>query len=485
MIPAAVDWLGALASWSLRTSFAASLLICVILLLRSVARGRISAQWRSALWLLVVLRLAVPWTPESRFSVLNLVPASLSQLTTGHAAPQAAPALIPALAPSGAVEGSRQTAGRTRAALLVAIWCAGAALLASLLLLQTLATLRAYRRRRPVTDKTTLDLMEDCKAQLGVGAYLPVIETPHIRVPALFGWIRPQLLLPEGMLAALSHTQLRHVFLHELAHLKRHDVAFNWSMAAVQVLHWFNPLVWFAFREARADLEHACDELVLQCLPDGGPKQYGNTILDLFSAGKGRLPAFAALAEDATQVKRRIRMIAAFRQARPLSHLASAAIMLALAAAFFLQARTAGQAASPPAARAQDNASSQVAASTAGQPPADAAMEAAKKWMAVSDSGNCEGNWDQMHFVARQMISRKAWADGCAALHRLEDGERGKVTTRSIASVEVLASLPMGLGPGISVRFASRYAKGQFAGPKLLFAKDRDGEWRLVRFDRE
>jgi beta-lactamase regulating signal transducer with metallopeptidase domain len=44
---------------------------------------------------------------------------------------------------------------------------------------------------------------------------------------------------------------LRHVFLHELAHLKRHDIALNWLFAGAQALHWFNPLVWLAFQQAR------------------------------------------------------------------------------------------------------------------------------------------------------------------------------------------------------------------------------------------
>ena len=58
----------------------------------------------------------------------------------------------------------------------------------------------------------------------------------------------------------LDLAQLRHVFLHELAHLKRFDIAVGLLTAVVQTVHWFNPLVWLAFRRMRDDREVACDD---------------------------------------------------------------------------------------------------------------------------------------------------------------------------------------------------------------------------------
>ena len=48
--------LAAFVPWLLRTSVEASLLIAVVLLVRGLSGERISARWRSALWLLVVVR---------------------------------------------------------------------------------------------------------------------------------------------------------------------------------------------------------------------------------------------------------------------------------------------------------------------------------------------------------------------------------------------------------------------------------------------
>jgi len=83
-------------------------------------------------------------------------------------------------------------------AFVVWFWFAGAAGFASWLLVQTLSTVLAFRGRRPVTEKAVLDLLEDCKGELGIETYLAIVETAHTPAHALFGWLRPRPLLPEG-----------------------------------------------------------------------------------------------------------------------------------------------------------------------------------------------------------------------------------------------------------------------------------------------
>jgi len=74
MIPVPADRFGAFVGWLLESSFEASLLICAIFAVQLLGGRRISARWRHALWFLVLLRLALPWTPQSRFSIYSVVP---------------------------------------------------------------------------------------------------------------------------------------------------------------------------------------------------------------------------------------------------------------------------------------------------------------------------------------------------------------------------------------------------------------------------
>ena len=71
---AASEFLGEMAHWVARCSVQACALIALILIAQFALRNRLSPRWRYALWLLLLLKLALPWTPESRWSVYNLLP---------------------------------------------------------------------------------------------------------------------------------------------------------------------------------------------------------------------------------------------------------------------------------------------------------------------------------------------------------------------------------------------------------------------------
>jgi bla regulator protein BlaR1 len=432
------------------------------------------AQWRHALWLLVLLRLILPWTPSSRISIYSIVPSPIQTATTR-------PPAVTTLVGVVAVQGKAVSPDQARVGAITAIWLIGAAGFAVWLLAQAISTILAFRGRRPVTDKAILELLEDCKEELGISTYLAIVETPHTRAPALFGWIRPRLLLPPSILDTLSQDRLRHVFLHELAHLKRHDIALNWLFAGAQALHWFNPLVWLAFQQARLDRELACDELALALLQDNESGDYGHTILDLLNtwAQPKRLPSLAAITEDVNQVKRRIQMVAAYKKGQHASVFASVAILLVLGVVFMVDARTGA------AQQAGSGAPVALGVADPQSPPVDAAIKSATAWTAVLDSGDCGQAWEGMHSVVKGKISRETWAGLCTELRRLETAERGAVLSRKAAQIEYIAGLPMDLGDGISIRFQSKYEKGEFSGPKILLAKDKDGVWKMVRMDKE
>jgi hypothetical protein len=177
---------------------------------------------------------------------------------------------------------------------------------------------RLVKSQRLVTRQDILDLLEDCKIQLGVQTVIGIVETDRIQTPCLFGYLRPRLLLPSDAMRELTGEQLRYIFLHELSHLKRHDILVGWLMAVVQVLHWFNPAVWFAMTRISQDRELACDELALSTLKNNEPKAYGATILTFLErfARSQKLPGMAGIAENPSLAQRRITMIAAFKNTK-------------------------------------------------------------------------------------------------------------------------------------------------------------------------
>jgi beta-lactamase regulating signal transducer with metallopeptidase domain len=296
----------------LRISGRASVVILLVLAARWLCGRRLQPRWRCALWLLVLLRLALPWTIPSPASVFNVLkmPASAPE-----ARAEASPTPVPD-APVGKSERGAVPASSAATHWLAWLWAAGALCLVGCTVVNNHRILRRVIRQRPLLDGPTLNLLEDCKSLMGVTTPVTLIETETIASPTLFGFVRPRLLLPVGLAARFTREELRHVFLHELAHIKRHDIVVGWVMLGLQTVHWFNPLVWLGFHCLRADRELACDALALSYARPGDNEAYGLTIVKLLE-GFGQsvwTPSLAGILENKQQIKERISMIAKFHK---------------------------------------------------------------------------------------------------------------------------------------------------------------------------
>jgi len=141
--------------------------------------------------------------------------------------------------------------------------------------------------------------------------------TEAATAPAVSGVFRARLLLPPSLAQDLSDDQLRLVFLHELAHIKCCDIALEWLWTAVNVLHWFNPMLWLARPRWRADRELARDAMVLAVAGSQHAEGYGQMILRLVQSARNNArpmlaPGLVGMADVRLEVRRRITMIARF-----------------------------------------------------------------------------------------------------------------------------------------------------------------------------
>lgn len=338
--------------WLLRSSWQGAVLIVAVLLVQAALRGRLSARWRFNLWFLVMVRLLLPFSPESALSVFNFVkPQPVVRLV--QSAPEALSPCISAAPVPGRISAATDTQpagtdakkssadtsvasfhpeqnqlGRTSvvqpirslSALEIAalIWLAGALGLWLHVAWLAFRTRRQIDKAIPIQDPAVVSLFNECRGQMGVCASLRLMETAIVKSPALCGLFRSSLLLPPGLTRAFSPRELRYIFLHELAHFKRRDVALNWLITVLQIAHWFNPFVWHGFARLRADRELACDALAMGTAREEEAKDYGRTIIKLLEtlSRPSVLPGLVGIMEDKRQMVRRIRMIAAFKKTR-------------------------------------------------------------------------------------------------------------------------------------------------------------------------
>jgi bla regulator protein BlaR1 len=131
-----------------------------------------------------------------------------------------------------------------------------------------------------------------------------------IGTPSLFGVFKPRILLP-SVLLSLNEKQISYILLHELAHYKRRDLLANYLLLGLQVVHWFNPVIWYCFKKIRQDMEMAADEKVLAVLDGGEQKEYGRALLAVLeSFNTSRLaPRLIGMVDDRKNIENRIKMI--------------------------------------------------------------------------------------------------------------------------------------------------------------------------------
>ncbi len=322
-----------------------SLLVAGYLVLRAMVGDRLPARWLFVGWLVVALRLVVPFGFATVWSPFNW-----TAFGPRHSISTPAEERRPA-PPTSSLNGSAASnvppvAARSDRAgawlpwswsgWLGVVWLAGFAGFAAARVVAARRIFRRWRRAARMPEAWVRALVADEARAAGVHRIPDLVDSAAVPVPAISGLWRATLWLPAGLAGRLGEADLRNVVRHELAHWRRRDPWTNELLALARALHWWNPLVWLAVRTARADCEVACDEFVMQRSASAEPSAYGASLLKVLGTAGGRTGTSAALGvfETRKQLKRRILMIANYRtpsRGRTLLGAAVAAAVLAVA----------------------------------------------------------------------------------------------------------------------------------------------------------
>ena len=222
--------------------------------------------------------------------------------------------------------------GAARSALVgtwaVTTWAAGALLLAALLV-------QRQRRFESLLEAPSRDAAPRLPAGAG---------------PAVLGLWRRRIVLPRDFDSAFDADERRLMLLHEGVHLRRADNLWNLLAAGLLVLHWFNPIAWWAWRRVRADQETSCDAAVLRHECPGALAAYAAALLKV--QGVALTPPLATSWQSTHPLVERVRMLQRHRisSARHRAGLRIAALSILVAGVGGYALRAGASA--PPAAHA-------------------------------------------------------------------------------------------------------------------------------------
>lgn len=228
----------------------------------------LAARWRCGLWGLVIVRLAWPFSISSPVSLFNLWLLPKRWVPSDW---------LPRYLPDELFSTMDAWLGRSW---IVWIWLIVAIFLTVRLVCAWLWTVWLRHRAQPLEKWSLWLLLRRCEILARIERPVAISQSTQVDSPCLVGMVHPHLLIPRKLVDTLNENEIKLIFLHELAHLRRRDLAVNWVLASVEIIHWYNPLVWIVSREVRAAREEACDACALETEP-GASRAYGETLLKL------------------------------------------------------------------------------------------------------------------------------------------------------------------------------------------------------------
>ena len=161
------------------------------------------------------------------------------------------------------------------------IWAAGLAAQGVRILWQHRRLARLLRRTTPA-DATLTALVRETAGRLGLRRIPRAVLTDVDCSPFVCGVRHAVLVLPQGLTATLSASELNHVLLHELAHVRRLDLVWGWIAELARMVYFFHPVVhWIAYR-VRLERELACDQMAMATSGQGAA-EYAATLVRVVS----------------------------------------------------------------------------------------------------------------------------------------------------------------------------------------------------------
>lgn len=264
----------------LSVTLSTNVFIVAILLIRFLFK-RSSKNARLFLWLLVGIKLLLPFNLESK---LSLIPRAVAETTSeiGSVATNVVSER------AEAVQSAVQSAVNMET-LFYIVWALGA------FAILVYGAVSFWRLRKNIGDAIKLDGN--------------VFQSEKVVSPFVLGVIKPKIYIP----FKLDDETLSHIISHEKSHLKSLDNITKLVAFILLAVHWYNPLVWACFKLLTTDIELACDERVVKNYTLEKRKSYAEALLSCaVNEGKGLI---YPVAFGEVSVKDRIKAVVAYKKA--------------------------------------------------------------------------------------------------------------------------------------------------------------------------
>ena len=311
----------------LQMSFSGAAFITAVVLIRAVAIHKLPKKTFLVLWELVILRLLIPFSIPSMFSIYTLVTHSISSTTlpevgTNYNIPTMQGLFVTT---QGAVQSPADISPSVSMWFLV--WCAGIILTTLFFVISYLRCLIEFRTALPVHNH----YIEKWLAERPLKRPILVRQSDRISSPLTYGIFRPVILIPKKM-DWNNEKQLQYVLSHEYVHIYRYDTVTKLIATLALCIHWFNPFVWVMYLLFNRDIELACDESVIRQFGEKSKSAYSLMLINMEAAKSGLLPFCNNFSKNA--IEERITAVMKIKKTSLLAICIAAILIIGVTTAF-------------------------------------------------------------------------------------------------------------------------------------------------------
>ncbi len=278
----------------LNMSISASWIVLAVIILRFILKK--APKWINCiLWSIVGLRLVMPFSLESIFSLIpsteTISPDIMMQQTPhiNSGVPVINSTLNPVIGETFAPNvGDSANPLQIIFPILSVIWLSG------------IVVLLVY---------TVISYVK-LKKKIGTAVLLRdnIYQSEHVSSPFVLGIIKPKIYLPFNM----SEDNTQNVIAHEQAHIRRKDHLWKPLGFLLLTVYWFNPVMWLSYILLCRDIEIACDEKVVKNFTNEQKADYSEALLAC--SVTRRIIAACPLAFGEVGVKNRVKSVLNYKK---------------------------------------------------------------------------------------------------------------------------------------------------------------------------
>lgn len=265
----------------LQMSFAGAVLILVIVIIRAIAIKRLPKKTFLALWIIALIRLLLPFSIPSPFSIYSLISrnvsdAEISDTVTYEYQQPVYEAVLEGTQNTPAAVVPQALPESTSVSIWTLIWIIGMLALAGSFLISYWRCRLEFKTALPIHN----DIITEWLSEHPSKRKIEIRQFSGILTPMTYGIFHPVILLPKNT-DWENKQQLQYILFHEYVHICHYDTTLKFLTAIALCIHWFNPMVWVLYILFNRDIELACDECVIRRFGSDNRSAYARMLISM------------------------------------------------------------------------------------------------------------------------------------------------------------------------------------------------------------